>query len=63
EAVEILENLVEPWTILSESGELGQSTVLTINYRAKFGMGATLRPRLLVLLQERFATADIHLED
>ena len=63
EAVKILENLVEPWTIISESGELGQTTVLTIVYRAKFGMGAILRPRLLVLIEERFATADIHLED
>ncbi len=63
EAVTILENLVDPWTVISETGELGQTTVLTIVYRAKFGMGAILRPRLLVLIQERFATADILLED
>lgn len=62
EAVTILENLLEPWTVLSEDGQMGATTVLRIVAHAKFGTGAIIRPRMMVLVQERLAVDGIQLE-
>ena len=61
EAVLLLPNLVEPWRIISESGEIGQQTELTLVAKARFGMGAEMRPRLLALVHERLQEADVQL--
>jgi len=61
EAVLLLPNLVEPWRIISESGEMGQQTELTLVAKARFGMGAEMRPRLLALVHERLQEADVQL--
>lgn len=61
EAVTMLPNLLEPWKIISESGEMGQSIELTLVAKARFGKAAEMRPRLLGLVQEQMETAGIHL--
>lgn len=61
EAVVLLPNLVEPWHVISQSGEMGQVTELTLLAKARFGMGAEMRPRLLALVHERLQEADIQL--
>jgi len=61
EAVSLLPNLLEPWQIISGSGELGQHTELTLLAKARFGKAGEMRPRLLKLVHERLADAGIEL--
>ena len=61
EAVTVLPNLLEPWQIISESGEMGQSIELTLVAKARFGKAAEMRPHLLALVQEHMEAALIHL--
>jgi small-conductance mechanosensitive channel len=63
EAVTLLPNLLEPWQIISESGELGQQTELTLLAKARFGKASEMRPRLLKLVHERLDVAGIALSD
>lgn len=59
EAVNLLPELREPWKVISETGALGQNVELTLVAMAHFGQAAALRPRLLTLVQERLAQANI----
>lgn len=52
EAVTLLPNLLEPWLVISESGEIGHQTELTLVAKSRFGYAAEMRPRLLTLVQE-----------
>jgi hypothetical protein len=61
EAVILLPNLLEPWQIISESGVIGPQTELTLVTKTKFGKAADMLPRLLSLVNERFAEAGITL--
>lgn len=61
EAVVRLPDLLEPWRIISESGEMGQQMELTLLAKARFGMGAEMRPRLLAFVQEGLQEAGIQL--
>jgi small conductance mechanosensitive channel len=61
EAMVRLPDLLEPWRIISESGELGQQMELTLLAKARFGMGAELRPHLLALVHERLHEAEVQL--
>jgi len=63
EALLVLPNLIEPWQVISESGVIGQQTELTLVAKARFGQAATLRTRLLALVQERLEQAEINLVD
>lgn len=63
EAPLLLPNLLEPWQIISESGSIGQQTELTLVAKAKYAMGAEMRPKLLALVHERLNEAGIHLVD
>jgi len=63
EAPLLLPNLLEPWQIISESGSIGQQTELTLVAKAKYAMGAEMRPRLLALVHERLNEVGIHLAD
>jgi small conductance mechanosensitive channel len=63
EAVSLLPNLLEPWKVISETGTIGQQAELTLVARARFGKAAEMRPRLLTLVQERLAEADIAMSD
>jgi len=61
DAVILLPNLIEPWQVISPEGVIGQFTELTLVAKARFGKAADMRPRLLRLVQERLAEADIAL--
>ena len=61
EAVEILPNLLEPWEVISASGTMDNKTQLTLLTKARFGMAAEMRPRLLALVHERLQEAEIEL--
>lgn len=63
EALLLLPNLLEPWQIISESGTIGLQTELTLVAKAKYAMGAEMRPRLLALVHERLNEAGIQLGD
>jgi small conductance mechanosensitive channel len=63
DAVVQLPNLLEPWNVISETGVIGQNTDLTLLAKARFGHAAEMRPRLLALVQEKLAEADIQLVD
>jgi len=51
-AMSLLPNLIEPWQVISETGELGEETELTVLAKAKFGKGAEMRIRMLALIQK-----------
>lgn len=51
--------LIETPEIISESGELGTTTTLTIVAKARFGRGATVRRRLLEMVSERLEAGGI----
>ena len=61
EAVGLLPNLLEPWQVISETGEMGQQTDLTLMAKARFGKAGEMRPRLLELVQEQMVEAGIDL--
>lgn len=63
DAVSLLPNLLEPWQVISESGTIGQQAELTLVARARFGKAAEMRPRLLALVQQRLAEANIAMSD
>jgi small conductance mechanosensitive channel len=63
EAVSTLPNLLEPWQVISEGGVIGSQTELTVLAKARFGKAAEMRPRILALLQERFADSGLELVD
>lgn len=62
EAVSILPNLLEPWQVISETGEIGHFAELTLITKARFGYAADMRPRLITLVQERLENAGIEIE-
>lgn len=51
-AMTLLPNLIEPWQVISKTGELGEEAELTILAKAKFGKGAEMRTRMLALIQD-----------
>lgn len=59
QSMTLLPNLIEPWQVVSRSGELSDKTELTIIAKAKFGKGAVLRTRLLALLQDTLRDVEI----
>lgn len=61
EAAGLLPEMLEPWQVISPTGLMGQEAELTLLVKTRFGMAAQTRPRLLALLQERFAQAEITL--
>ena len=61
EAVGMLPNLLDPWQVISETGEMGQQTDLTLIAKARFGQAGEMRPKLLNLVQDRMEDAGIEL--
>ena len=61
EAVNLLDDLLEPWEVFNEDGRIGQKIELKVVAKARYGRAAELRPQLFALLQERFTTAGIDL--
>ncbi|MEO1288013.1 MAG: mechanosensitive ion channel domain-containing protein [Chloroflexota bacterium] len=62
-AMTLLPNLIEPWQVITKSGELGDEAELTIVAKAKFGKGAEMRTRLLALVQQELSAQGILPED
>ena len=61
DAVLELPNLLEPWQVISDSGKMGEQIELTLVAKARFGMAAEMRPRLLALVQQELAKENISL--
>lgn len=59
DAVQLLPNLLEPWQVIAESGTLAENSELTLVAKARFGMAAEMRPRLLALIHERLDAEEI----
>ena len=61
EAMDGLPNLIEPWRVISETGIIGQTAELTLVAKARFGMAAEMRPRLLTLVHKALEEENIEL--
>lgn len=61
EAAALLPNLLAAWDVISTETTVGQQTELMLAARAKFGKAATLRPRMMQLVQSRLRAAGIEL--
>lgn len=61
EAVTLLPDLLEPWKVVGEDGQLGAAAELHIHARARYGRGAELRLRIMTLVAERLAAAGVGL--
>jgi len=61
EAAETLPDLLEPWQVISQSGQIGEAIELTLLVKTRFGKGAESRPRLLAFIHQRLAEAEIKL--
>jgi moderate conductance mechanosensitive channel len=62
-AMVLLPNLIEPWRVISQSGELGDEAELTVLAKAKFGKGAEMRTRMLALLHDELSALKVLAEN
>lgn len=56
-------DLLGPWRVISETGQLGHTTELTLAAKARFGRGADLRPRILARVSDALQAAGIDVLD
>jgi small conductance mechanosensitive channel len=63
EAPALLPDLLEPWKVVGQDGQLGAAAEVHIHARARYGRGAELRLRLMTLVAERLAAEGIALAD
>ena len=61
EAPTQLPDLLEPWKVIAQEGQLGTHTRLMLVSKAVFGKGATTRPRILALVQRTLAENEVEL--
>ena len=61
EAMDSLPNLIEPWRVISETGIIGQTAELILLTKARFGMAAEMRPKLLALVHKALENENIEL--
>lgn len=61
EAPALLEDLIEPWRVISREGEVTTTSELVISAKAAYGRGAQLRLEIMALVQQRLAQAGIAL--
>lgn len=59
EAPDLLPDLLEPWTIVAQDGKLGDAAELLIHAKARYGHGAELRLRIMMLVEERLTAVGI----
>ena len=63
ESVTLVPDLLEPWKIISASGEMGEHVELTLAVKTRFGKAAEIRPRLLKLVHDHLSEAGLALVD
>ncbi len=63
EAPDLLPDLIEPWRIISEEGNVNSVSALTIFAKAAYGRGAQLRLEIMSLVTHRLDGAGIALAD
>lgn len=61
EAPSLLPDLLEPWTLTSRDGALGSAAEIFIHAKARYGYGAGLRLRVMMLIEERLSAAGVAL--
>jgi hypothetical protein len=61
EAPAILPDIIEPWTVIAEDGELGSASLIRIHTRVQYSHGADLRLQIMVLVEEKLSAAGISL--
>jgi small conductance mechanosensitive channel len=62
EALLELPDLIEPWLVINEKGEMAITTELTVLAKARFGKAAELRPKLLEWIYHRLLMAKIEIQ-
>jgi small conductance mechanosensitive channel len=61
EAPNLLEDLLEPWRVISREGQVNSESQLVIYAKGAYGRGAQLRLEIMALVQQRLAQAGIEL--
>jgi small conductance mechanosensitive channel len=61
EAPALLPDIIGPWTLVAEDGELGSAAAIKIHARARYAHGAGLRLQIMMLVEERLSAAGINL--
>ena len=61
EAPALLPDLIAPWTLVSTDGTMGSAAEILIHSQARYGHGAGLRLRIMMLVEERLSAAGIPL--
>lgn len=59
EAPALLPDLMEPWTLIARDGTLGSAAEIRIHAKARFGYGAGLRLRIMMLVEERLSAVGV----
>jgi small conductance mechanosensitive channel len=59
EAATLLPNLLEPWTMISQTGSIGGHVDITLIAKAHYGTAAETRLRMLALIHDRLAHSDV----
>lgn len=55
----LLPDCIEPWSVIARDGTLGSAAEIRIHAKARYGYGAGLRLRIMMLAEERLAAAGI----
>ena len=61
DAMDSLPDLIEPWQVISPTGQISQDTELTLLAKARFGQAAGMRTRLLAMVHATLVDAGIDL--
>ncbi len=61
EAPGLLPDLLEPWHVVAQDGQLGSAAELLLHAKARYGHGAELRLRIMTLVEERLEAAGVAL--
>ena len=59
DAPDLLPDCIEPWSVIARDGTLGSAADIRIHAKARYGYGAGLRLRIMMLAEERLAAAGI----
>jgi len=60
DSMDTMPNLIEPWQVITVSGEISQITELTLLAKARFGKAAEMRTRLMSIVQTKLTSENIN---